>query len=147
MLEETKMSDAEIEVEAAPAGREVQTTRAGDGRSAIAKMSRGSDLLRYLERGQLDVDLFDRIRDVTQECANFAAGTEKAGKGHVTLKLAIEVDERGVAMVATMTDKRPVLPRRKSIMWQSEDGNGFAAFPPREEPLFGDGERTVRNIT
>lgn len=89
-----------------------------------------TDLLENLEDGQLEVDLTDELSKIVKAVGKMVEdGTTKTAKGTLSITLDI-VNEQGVFYVLSKTKTSlPVMPRRKSIYYKTDDGNLITENP------------------
>jgi hypothetical protein len=102
-----------------------------------APARRAGDLVNMLEDGQLSYEMQEQLAEVARQVREMSLQTGAKVKGEVTLKLSLVCDNgEAIQIQGTTKAKLPELPRRKSILWQDEDGS-FITHPPRQAPMFG----------
>lgn len=90
-----------------------------------------------LEDGQLSYDLHAELREVAAQMRAVHNATNAKVKGEATLTLKLEMDSDGALRVeGKIKTKLPDLPRKRSIMWQNDEGD-FTRFPPNQTQMFG----------
>lgn len=100
--------------------------------------SRAGDMINLLEDGQLSMEMQQELSNLADQIRMVAERTGTKAKGELTLKLLVscESDGEALSIIADVKAKAPQLPRRRSIMWQDDDGS-FLTHPPRQKPMFG----------
>jgi hypothetical protein len=99
---------------------------------------RAGDVINILEDGQLSYEMQQMMQLVAEQVREVAGISGGKAKGEVTLKLTFAAEGEGDALrvEGKITKKTPELPRRRSILWQDENG-AFTTHPPRQVPMFG----------
>lgn len=97
-----------------------------------------SQLVATHERGQLNQDLSDMMRDVIAELHNFNAEMRKPAKGKITLTFDFTVEEGIVTTMAAIKDVTPPKPRMKRMYWATPENNLTTADPKQQRLPFHD---------
>lgn len=97
-------------------------------------------LIGALEEGEL-ADAFRTELQETLSALSEAAGPKGKAKGHVTLKLNLDVAAGTVTITSDLTSKRPKEERRSSMYWVTEEGF-LSTQHPKQHDMFG-GPRSV----
>ena len=95
-------------------------------------------LLGILEGGELNKEFSDLITKTLAELGQLSEDSPKAvHKGHVNLKLGLEVANGMVTINASMDSKTPRRPRRASVYWIVEDGKLSTQHPQQHDMFAG----------
>lgn len=118
--------------------REAPTRAIGGGVIPAPARSAGATI-DMLEDGQLSADLQAELLEVVAQMRAVHNSTGSKVKGEAVLTLKLEMDDEGgmVRVEGKIKTKMPDLPRKRSIMWQGDDGSSFTRFPPNQLQAFG----------
>lgn len=106
-----------------------------------------SQIIGYLEGGQLNQDLTEEIRNVIATLHNEALSRGGKQKGSLTIKLDFLLEEGVIEVRADCSAKLPRHQRGRSMLWATPDNLLTAKNPKQTELNFKDVSSTpVRNV-
>lgn len=110
--------------------------RAADGGHVPGACSTLGEFMNALEDGQLSVDCYEAIKDLSAKLNEHAWNNGGKAKGKVVVTLDF-IQEGGVTEIKTQFKvTEPEAKRQKSIMWTTED-HRFTRTRPGQQQLFG----------
>ncbi|API58884.1 hypothetical protein BSL82_05805 [Tardibacter chloracetimidivorans] len=123
--------------------------RAADGNRLIPAAGTFSQLVAFLEGGQLDQDVAGELRELVSEMRDSAISHGGKSKGQLTLTLDFMLEGSAFFVTAKTKVKLPEEKRQRSITWATEDGR-LTPHAPNQGQLFGvrdvSGSGGFRNI-
>lgn len=99
-----------------------------------------SDLLQFLEDGQLHQDLTDKTNEINDNLTNYVLTHGGTPSAEITLTIKFKHDKGVVTLTPSLKSKLPVEPRRPAMVWQTSDG--FSPQNPKQMHMF-DSPRVV----
>lgn len=143
------MSSTEEEEDVSQSQPDIITTRAADGNRLVQAAGTFSQLIAFLEGGQLDLDAASELRKLVSEMRDVAITNGGKTKGQLSLVLDFALEGAAFFVTAKTKLKLPDEKRPRSITWATEDGR-LSPNPPNQGQLFGvrdvSGHGGFRNI-
>lgn len=104
----------------------------------MKKIRDAQSLLGLLEGGELNSEFTTLLTKTLEELGILSEDNPKAvHKGHVALKLSLEVANGMVTINASMDSKTPRRPRRASVYWIGAGGSLSTEHPQQHDMFAG----------
>lgn len=110
--------------------------RAADGAPLAPAANSLSDLIRFLEDGQLNADATVALKELNSDMCNAAIESGGKSKGKLVLTLDFSLEGNVFSIASKFKTDVPESKRPKSVMWATQDGR-FTPHNPRQTELFG----------
>ena len=104
----------------------------------MKKIRDAQTIIGLVEGGQLAHDFSREITDTLAKLKELSGDRPKVKiKGHASLKLAFELENGAVTIVAEIDSKTPKAPRGSSFYWVTDDGSLSTEHPQQTDMFAG----------